>query len=405
MIARYQTEEMSQLWSEKSKYDHWYQVELAILRGLVKEGWVPEHVPNAFESNVELDIGRIKAIEAKTKHDVAAFVDHVEEQVDENVGRWFHYGVTSSDILDTATSLKLRKALQIICDDLRQLNISIAIRFSGILDHYTMGRTHGIHAEPVQLGRLARRWVAEIDRAQRRLIYVMKHELTCQVSGPVGNYSSIPQEVEEFVSEELGLNAEFASSQVIPRDRHAFITTTLAVTGTMVENIATEIRHRARTEVGEFAEGFSDGQKGSSVMPHKKNPILSENLTGLARMIRSNAMPALENVALWHERDMSHSSVERFTLPNTTALTSFALRRLSNVIENLYIDTDALERNIEMNRGRHRSRQALHTLIDAGYGRDEAYRIVQEAAFRSKKEDRDFEDVLAEYQQDGVEND
>ena len=402
MIDRYQTEEMRQLWSEKSKYDHWFKVEMAILRAWVREGTVPEHVPDTIESEVELDVDRIKEIEAKTKHDVAAFVDHVEEQVDAEVGRWFHYGVTSSDILDTATALRLRKAFSFISDDLISLLGILRDKAYEVEGIKTMGRTHGIHAEPMELGLLFARWYMEMNRNRKRLGQAFAQIGVGQASGPVGNNASVPLSVEinTLGVHGLGLSWEPVSTQIIPRDRYAHLIAMFGVLASSIENIATEIRHRSRTEVGEFAEGFSDGQKGSSVMPHKKNPILSENLCGLARMIRSNVTPSLENVALWHERDMSHSSVERFTLPNTTSLASFALRRLKKVISNLHIDEEALERNIKANRGRYKSREALHKLVDRGYHRDKAYRIVQEAAFKSKSEDRDFEDVMASYDAD-----
>lgn len=386
MLDRYTTDEMGPIWTDEAKFNRWLDVEIAIVWGWVAAGVVPEEAARTIEQNAEVDVERIREIEKTARHDVAAFVDSIEECVGEQAGRWVHFGITSSDVLDTAIALQLRDALDIILeqgvDPLLKVLKEKAHRW---WDTLSMGRTHGVHAEPTSLGLMFAGWYEEMNRHRRRLEQARENIAVGQVSGPVGTYASVPPEVEQVAMERLDLRPAPFSTQIISRDRHASLVADIGLVAASLEKFATEIRLRSRTEVGEFQEAFRDGQKGSSAMPHKKNPVLSENVTGLARMIRSKVVPAMENVALWHERDISHSSVERDILPNATGLLDFALRRITGVIDGLVIDEEALRRNLEDSGGHHISQYVLLELIKQGHSRGDAYVMVQKAAFEAEK--------------------
>ncbi len=394
MIERYSTEKMQALWSTKARYQRWLDVEIAIVWGWVEAGVVPTEAAQVIEEKARVDVDRIRQIEETARHDVAAFVQSIEEAVGPEAGKWVHFGITSSDVLDTALALQLVEALEIIDEQalvpLLQILRKRAFEYRDVL---SMGRTHGIHAEPTSLGLLFAGWYEELSRHRTRLQNARRAIAVGQVSGPVGSYASVPPQVEEEAMRRLGLEVADFSTQIISRDRHASLVCDLAILGSTIEKIATEIRHRARTEVAEFAEAFFEGQKGSSAMPHKKNPVLSENLTGLARLLRSYTIPALENVALWHERDISHSSVERVILPDATAIADFALRRLRGVLENLVVDEEALRDNLATSGGRHHSQFVLLKLIKAGYSREDAYALVQRAAFEAEGGDESFLEI------------
>ena len=396
MIDRYSTDSMDQIWADETKFERWLDVEIAILRGWVEVGLVPAHVPDDVETNADINVARIKEIEERTRHDVAAFVEHIEQQVGEESGRWVHFGITSSDILDTALALQLRDALEVIEDQgLEPLLEALKSRAFEHKKTPSMGRTHGIHAEPTSLGLMFAQWYEELGRHRQRLRQARAEISVGQVSGAVGTYASVPPEVEKVAMEALDLEPAPISTQIISRERHASVVSDIGLIASSLEKFATEIRHRSRTEVSEFAEAFGDDQKGSSAMPHKRNPILSENVTGLARLMRSNVLPAMEDVALWHERDISHSSVERVTLPDSTTLLHFGLQRFTKIINNLAIDEEALEENIELSGDRHSSQFALLELIKQGWSREEAYELVQQAAFDTKKSNQDITELLS----------
>ncbi|HKK37077.1 MAG TPA: adenylosuccinate lyase, partial [Paracoccaceae bacterium] len=339
--------------------------------------------------DMEFDVARIDAIERETKHDVIAFLTHLSELVGPEA-RFVHQGLTSSDVLDTAFNLQLVKAADILLADLDALLEALKARATEHRLTPCIGRSHGIHAEPTTFGLKLAQAYAEFDRNRARLRTAREEVATCALSGPVGTFASVDPAVEAHVAEKLGLTPEPVSTQVIPRDRHAAFFGTLAVIASSVERLATEIRHLQRTEVLEAEEHFSPGQKGSSAMPHKRNPVLTENLTGLARVIRSHCLPAMENVALWHERDISHSSVERFIGPDATITLDFALARLTGVVANLVVHPENMARNLERLRGLVHSQRVLLALTQAGASREDAYRLVQRNAMRTWDEDADF---------------
>ena len=391
---------MTKIWSQENKYQIWFDIEIYALEALEKLGIAPEGTAtriaeNFAKSGGKFNVERIDEIEQTTKHDVIAFLTHLAELVGEN-SRFIHYGMTSSDVLDTCLSLQLSQASSVLIDDLEKVLQSLKKR---AFEHkYTIcvGRSHGIHAEPTTFGLKLARFYAEFDRNLQRLKNAQQEIAVCAISGAVGTHANISPKVQEFVAKKLNLATETTSSQVIPRDRHAMFFATLGVIASSIENIAIEIRHLQRTEVLEVEEFFSKGQKGSSAMPHKRNPVLSENLTGLARMVRSAVVPAMENVALWHERDISHSSVERMIAPDACVTLDFALTRLANLIENLTVYPQNMQRNLENLGGLVFSQRVMLTLIDeAGISREEAYRIVQSNAMRIwRKEADNFLELL-----------
>ena len=385
MVPRYARPEMSALWEPEAKFRIWFEIEAHATTKLGELGVVPESAGKAlwdwWASDPEIDVAAIDAIEAVTKHDVIAFLTWVADQVGDEA-RFMHQGMTSSDVLDTTLSVQLARASDLLLDDLDALLVALRKRAEEHRYTPTIGRSHGIHAEPVTFGLKLAQAYAEFDRCRSRLVAARAEIATCAVSGAVGTFANIDPEVEAYVAERLGLEPEPVSSQVIPRDRHAMYFATLAVIAGSIERLAVEIRHLQRTEVLEAEEYFSPGQKGSSAMPHKRNPVLTENLTGQARMIRAYALPALENVALWHERDISHSSVERFIGPDATITLDFALARLTGVVEKLLVYPDRMQANLDSMGGLVHSQRVLLALTQAGVSRENAYAIVQRNAMK-----------------------
>ena len=385
MVPRYAREQMTALWEPEAKFRIWFEIEAHATQKLGELGVVPESAGKAlwdwWATDPKIDVEAIDAIEAVTKHDVIAFLTWVAEQVGDEA-RFMHQGMTSSDVLDTTLAVQLARASDILLDDLDALLAALKTRAEEHKFTPTIGRSHGIHAEPVTFGLKLAQAYAEFDRCRDRLVAARKEIATCAVSGAVGTFVNIDPKVEAYVAEQLGLAAEPVSTQVIPRDRHAMYFATLAVIAGSIERLAVEIRHLQRTEVLEAEEYFSPGQKGSSAMPHKRNPVLTENLTGQARMIRAYALPALENVALWHERDISHSSVERFIGPDATITLDFALARLTGVVEKLLVYPDRMQANLDAMGGLVHSQRVLLALTQAGVSREDAYRLVQRNAMK-----------------------
>ncbi|MEM7664211.1 MAG: adenylosuccinate lyase, partial [Pseudomonadota bacterium] len=385
MVPRYARPAMSAIWEPEAKFRIWFEIEAHATHKLGEMGVIPPSAGKAlwdwWATNPTIDVEAIDAIEAVTKHDVIAFLTWVAEQVGDEA-RFMHQGMTSSDVLDTTLSVQLARASDILLDDLDALLAAIKTRAEEHKYTPTIGRSHGIHAEPVTFGLKLAQAYAEFDRCRDRLVAARKEIATCAVSGAVGTFANIGPEVEAYVADQLGLEPEPISTQVIPRDRHAMYFATLAVIAGSIERLAVEIRHLQRTEVLEAEEYFSPGQKGSSAMPHKRNPILTENLTGQARMIRSYAMPALENVALWHERDISHSSVERYIGPDATIALDFSLARLTGVVEKLLVYPERMQANLDAMGGLVHSQRVLLALTQAGVSREDAYRLVQRNAMK-----------------------
>ena len=385
MVPRYARPAMTALWEPEAKYRIWFEIEAHATQKLADLGVVPQSAAKAlwdwWATNPAIDVAAIDAIEAVTKHDVIAFLDWVAQQVGEEA-RFMHQGMTSSDVLDTTLSVQLARASDLLLADLDALLAAIKTRAEEHKYTPTIGRSHGIHAEPVTFGLKLAQAYAEFDRCRARLVAARAEIATCAISGAVGTFATVDPAVEAYVAEQLGLAIEPVSTQVIPRDRHAMYFATLGVIASSIERLATEIRHLQRTEVLEAEEYFSPGQKGSSAMPHKRNPILTENLTGLARLVRSAVTPALENVALWHERDISHSSVERFIGPDATITLDFALARLTGVVDKLLVYPARMEKNLNRMGGLIHSQRVLLALTQAGLTRDESYRLVQRNAMK-----------------------
>ncbi len=385
MIPRYARPDMVAIWEPEARYRIWFEIEAHATQKLADLGVVPQSAAKAlwdwWATKPAIDVAAIDAIEAVTKHDVIAFLDWVASQVGPEA-RFMHQGMTSSDVLDTCLAVQLARASDILLADLDALLAAIKRR---ALEHKftpTMGRSHGIHAEPTTFGLKLAQAYAEFDRCRARLVAARADVATCAISGAVGTFANVDPRVEEHVAQQLGLSVEPVSTQVIPRDRHAMFFATLGVIASSIERLAIEVRHLQRTEVLEAEEYFSPGQKGSSAMPHKRNPVLTENLTGLARMVRSAVTPALENVALWHERDISHSSVERYIGPDATITLDFALARLTGVVDKLVVYPERMEKNLNRMGGLIHSQRVLLALTQAGRTRDEAYRLVQRNAMK-----------------------
>ncbi len=385
MVPRYSRPAMAAIWSAENRYRIWWTIEVFAAEAMGRTGAIPAEDANkiraAFDANAlgEIDISAIDEIEAVTRHDVIAFLTWVGSKLGPEA-RWLHQGMTSSDVLDTALAVQLKQSADLLIADLDEL---LAVLKRRAFEHKltpTIGRSHGIHAEPTSFGLKLAQAYAEFDRARARLIAARDDVATCAISGAVGTFANVSPDVEAHVAAELGLKPEPISTQVIPRDRHAMFFATLGVIASSIERLATEIRHLQRTEVLEAEEFFSPGQKGSSAMPHKRNPVLSENLTGLARMVRSAVTPALENVALWHERDISHSSVERFIGPDATITLDFALARLTGLIDKLLIYPDRMRKNLDRMGGLVHSQRVLLALTQAGLSREDSYALVQRHA-------------------------
>ena len=381
MIERYSRKEMVKIWSQEEKFNIWFQLEAHACDAQAELGVIPKKSAEIIWEKGKFDINKIDEIEKTTKHDVIAFLTNLAEYIGEDA-RFIHQGMTSSDILDTTLSIQLRNASDILLNDIDKLLETLKKRSFEHKHTVTIGRSHGIHAEPITFGLKLAGYYAEFKRNKKRLIEAKKEISTCAISGAVGTFAHIDPFVENYVSKKMDLMPEDVSTQIIPRDRHAMFFSTLAIIASSVERLATEIRHLQRTEVREAEEYFSQGQKGSSAMPHKRNPVLTENLTGLARLVRSSVIPALENVTLWHERDISHSSVERMIAPDATITLDFALQRLNNVIENLLIYPDTMLTNLEKLGGLVHSQQVLLALTQKGASREDAYEMVQENAMK-----------------------
>jgi len=391
MIPRYSRPEMTAIWSPETKYRIWFEIEAHACDAQAALGVIPKSAAEAVWKvrDTEFDVARIDEIEREVKHDVIAFLTHLAEHVGPEA-RFIHQGMTSSDVLDTCFNVQLTRAADILLDDIDKLLAAIKRRAFEHKDAVCIGRSHAIHAEPVTFGLKMALAYAEMDRNRARLVAARAEVATCAISGAVGTFANIDPAVEAHVAEAMGLAVEPISTQVIPRDRHAMFFATLGVIASSVERIATEIRHLQRTEVLEAEEFFSAGQKGSSAMPHKRNPILTENLTGLARMVRAYALPAMENVALWHERDISHSSVERAIGPDATVTLDFALARLTGVIDKLLVYPHNMEANLNKFRGLVHSQRVLLALTQKGVSREDSYRLVQRNAMKVWDHGADF---------------
>ena len=381
MIPRYSRPEMVAIWEPESKFQIWFEIEAHATDALAELGVVPKEAAAAIWAKGKFDVARIDEIEREVKHDVIAFLTNVAENVGDEA-RFMHQGMTSSDVLDTCLAVQLARASDILLADIDDLLAAIKKRAYEHKLTPTIGRSHGIHGEPVTFGLKLAQAYAEFERNRERLVAARKEIATCAISGAVGTFANIDPKVEEHVAGKLGLTVEPISTQVIPRDRHAQFFATLGVIASSVERLAVEVRHLQRTEVLEAEEYFSPGQKGSSAMPHKRNPILTENLTGLARMVRSYALPAMENVALWHERDISHSSVERMIGPDATITLDFSLVRLTGVIDKLLIYPERMQKNLDRMGGLVHSQRVLLALTQAGISREDSYRIVQRNAMK-----------------------
>ena len=381
MVERYARKVMSDKWSMQAKYDAWLKVEIAAVKAWNKLGFIPDNDCQKICENAKFDIARIDEIEKTTKHDVIAFLTSVSESLGDE-SRFVHFGLTSSDCIDTAVALQIKDSMELILDDVKTLMNTIQIRANEHKNTLMVGRSHGIHGEPITFGLVLAIWHDEIKRAYELLMHSKKVISTGMISGAMGNFAHAPLELEELVCQNLGLNPAPASNQVIQRDRYAQVISALAILASSCEKIAVAIRHYQRTEVYEAEEYFSPGQKGSSAMPHKRNPVLSENVTGLCRMIRSYAIPAMENVALWHERDISHSSVERFILPDAFITTDFMLNRLNGLLANLVVYPENMMKNLNLTGGLVFSQRVLLELPKLGVSREDAYKIVQRNAMK-----------------------
>lgn len=396
MIPRYARPAMTAIWSPETKFRIWFEIEAYAAEAQAKLGVIPEEAARiTWEKgkDAQFNVERIDEIEREVKHDVIAFLTHLSEIVGPEA-RFVHQGMTSSDVLDTCLNVQLVKASDLLLEGMDKLLAAIKTRAYEHKDTVCIGRSHGIHAEPVTFGLKLAQAYAEFDRCKKRLELARTEIATCAISGAVGTFANIDPSVEAYVAEKLGLAIEPVSTQVIPRDRHAMFFATLGVVASSIERLATEIRHLQRTEVLEAEEYFSPGQKGSSAMPHKRNPVLTENLTGLARMVRAYAMPAMENVALWHERDISHSSVERYIGPDATITLDFAIARLTNVIEKLVVYPDNMLRNMNQFRGLIHSQRVLLALTQKGKSREDSYRLTQRNAMKVWEEGKDFLEEL-----------
>ncbi|HKL44768.1 MAG TPA: adenylosuccinate lyase [Roseovarius sp.] len=411
MIPRYSRPDMVAIWDPATKFRIWFEIEAHACDAMADLGVIPRENADAVwkAKDVEFDVARIDEIEAETKHDVIAFLTHLAEHVGSDEARFVHQGMTSSDVLDTCLNVQLTRAADILLADMDALLAALKRRAVEHKDTVRVGRSHGIHAEPTTMGLTFARFYAEMDRNRARLRAARDEIATGAISGAVGTFANIDPRVEEHVCAQLGLNPEPISTQVIPRDRHAMFFATLGVIASSIENVAIEVRHMQRTEVLEGAEFFSMGQKGSSAMPHKKNPVLTENLTGLARLVRSAVLPAMENVALWHERDISHSSVERAIAPDATITLDFALARLTGVIDKMLIYPDNMLENMNKFPGLVMSQRVLLALTQAGVSRENAYAMVQRNALKVWEERRDFRqelladsEVVAALGEDGI---
>ncbi len=393
MVPRYSRKEMVEIWSDISKYSIWLDIEIHALEGMEKVGIVPVGTAETVRKKAKFDSKRIDEIEAEIKHDVLAFLTNISESVGPEA-RFIHQGMTSSDVLDTCLNIQLKRAGELLLKDMDLLLSSIKSQALKHKKTICVGRSHGIHAEPTTFGLKMLQAYAEFSRNRKRLELSVEEISSCAISGSVGTFANIDPSVEEHVAKALGLNIEPISTQIIPRDRHAAFFSTMGIIASSIERLATEIRHLQRSEVLEVEEYFSSKQKGSSSMPHKRNPVLTENLTGLARVVRSSVMPALENISLWHERDISHSSVERFIGPDTTITLDFALNRLNNVVENMVVYPDNMMRNLEKFNGLVFSQRVLLSLTQKNISREDSYLMVQRNSMKVWNDEGSFYELI-----------
>ena len=393
MIERYQTPDMKRIWSDQNKYETWLKVELAVTEVLVEDGIVPQDSFEVIKSKADFSVERTLEIEETTNHDVIAFLTNLAENIGPD-SRYIHMGMTSSDLLDTSMALQCKEAGEIILGKLKVFKSCLRDKAKEHKNTFQIGRSHGVHAEPITFGLKLAMWSEEIQRNIERWELALDTISTGMISGAVGTYQHLDPEVETRVCERLGLKAASVSNQVIQRDRHAFYLNMLSMIGATIEKIAIEIRHMQRTEVLEAEEFFSKGQKGSSAMPHKRNPILTERLTGFARLLRGNAHTAMENVALWHERDISHSSIERVIFPDSTTIVDYMLNKTTNLMNNLLVYPENMQKNIDLTNGLIFSQEVLLLLIKKGLTREKAYEIVQRNAMRVWREKIDFNNLL-----------
>ncbi len=395
MIKRYSRKQLTDIWSEENKYKIWLDVEIAAAEAMEKLGQIPRGVSSVVRKKAKINVSRIHKIEAKVKHDVIAFLTSITEKAGIKA-RYLHQGMTSSDVVDTSFNIQLVQSGKIILNDIDLILKVLKRQAKKYKMTPCMGRSHGIHAEPITFGLKLASFYEEFSRNRRRLSDAINEVSTCAISGAVGTFANINPNVEKHVAKKLGLKVEPISTQVIPRDRHAFYFSVLGIIAGSIERVAIEIRHLQRTEVYELQEFFSKKQKGSSAMPHKKNPILSENLTGLARMVRSSVIPALENIALWHERDISHSSVERNIGPDANITTDFALARLTNILDNMIVYPNKMLDNLNITKGLIFSQEVMLELTKSGLSREKSYKIVQNYAKKCFAENLNLYDVLLE---------
>jgi len=393
MIERYTRPQMGQIWSEKNKYQTWLQVELCACEAMAYYEIIPKEAVETIKERAQFSVERIEEIEKETRHDVIAFLTNVAEHVGPDA-RYIHMGMTSSDVLDTSMAIRLKQAGEMILDGCDSLMDAIKEQALAHKNTVMIGRSHGIHAEPITFGLKLAVWYAEMERNRKRCENAIDSVSAGMISGAVGTYANIPKKVEVFVCEKLGLTPVKASTQIIQRDRYAEFFSTLAILAATIEKIAVEIRHLQRTEVLEAEERFAKGQKGSSAMPHKRNPVGSENMSGLARLIRSNAIAALENVALWHERDISHSSVERVIAPDSTILVDYMLHRLTKIVKNLMVYPENMKKNLNQTQGLIFSQQIMLSLVEKGVSREDAYKMVQKPSMQAWNEKKSFMDII-----------
>lgn len=394
MIERYSLEKMKSIWDLQSKFDYYLKVELAVCEAYAELGQIPKQDLEQVKRLAKFDLKRIDEIEQEVNHDVIAFLTNVNENLGEELAKYMHVGLTSSDVIDTAMALQIKDAGKIIKEDLDNLIISLKSLAEKHKKTICIGRSHGVHAEIMTFGLKVYSWLDAFERTKKHFESALEEIRIGQISGPVGTYSNVSPEIEKITCQKLGLKPARISTQIIARDFHAYFMQSLAMIATIIEQFATEIRHLQRTEVLEVEEGFKKGQKGSSAMPHKKNPISCENLCGLARVVRSNSMAAMENVILWHERDISHSSAERIIFPDSTTLIDFMLNRFNNVIENLVINEKNMLKNANLFGGIVYSQKVLLTLIGKGLTREDAYKLVQKNAHDAFKNDGNFKEKL-----------
>ena len=395
MISRYNRPKIAAIWSDENKFKIWTMIECLIADKLANLGKIPKQAAKDIRKKIKFNIKEINEIEKKTKHDLVAYINNVSSYIGKN-SKYFHYGVTSSDIIDTCFSVQLKETSQIIEDQLKKLILVLKKKSIKHKKTLMIGRSHGVHAEPITFGLKMAGFYYEFKRNLERLKHAKNEISVCAISGPVGTYNSIDPRVEKYVAKKLNLNVENISTQIIPRDRHAYFFSILGIIASSIERLSIEIRHLQRTEVLEVEESFNMGQKGSSAMPHKRNPVLSENLTGIARYIRSGVNPTMENISLWHERDISHSSVERILCPDITIATDFALDRLTNIVKNLVIYPKNMKTNLDKLGGLHKSHNILMALIKKGLSRQIAYDLVQKSSIESWNTKKKLGDILKE---------